>query len=108
MVVYITLSSHLLSSLTLPSIDETMVELVSVLGALPTRRPRAPRIRRVLHPSAPLAPSAPFEIAWDLIDQLAVYSRHCPKRNIKCGPYPIHRPARLTFNEKKCGLIFEF
>ena len=67
MVVDITLSSHPLSFLTLPLIDETIVDLVSELGALPTRRPRAPHILRVLHPSAPLAPSAPFEIARDPI-----------------------------------------
>ena len=63
-----------LSSSTLPPIDETMVDLVSELGAPPARGPCAPRIRRVLHPSAPLAPSAlsalsaPFEIARDPID----------------------------------------
>ena len=91
-----TLSSHPLSSPTLPLINETMVDLVLELGALPARRPWAPRIRRVLHPSAPStpsvlsAPSAPFEIAWVLIDQLAVYSRRRPKRNINtpsCGTY---------------------
>ena len=41
-------------------------------------------------PSAPLAPSTSFEIARDLIDQLAVYSRRRPKRNIKtpfCGTH---------------------
>ena len=65
MVVDITSSSHPLSSPTLPPIDETMVDLVSELGALPIRRSHAPRIRRVLHPSAPSAPSAQFEIARD-------------------------------------------
>ena len=53
MIVDITLSSHPLSSPTLHPINETMVDLVSELGALPVRRPRAPRIRRVFHPSAP-------------------------------------------------------
>ena len=72
MAVDITLSSHLLSSPTLPLINKTLVDLVSELGALPARRYRAPRIRRVLHLSAP---SAPFEIARDPIDQLAVYAR---------------------------------
>ena len=92
----ITLSSHPLSSPTLPPTSDTIVDLVSELGALPAMRPRAPRIRRVLHPSAPLAPSAPsvpstpFEIARDPIDQLVVYSRRRPKRNIKtssCGTH---------------------
>ena len=41
----ITLSSHPLSSLTLPPIGDTILDLVSELGALPARRPRAPRIR---------------------------------------------------------------
>ena len=41
----ITLSSHHLSSPTLPPIGDTIVDLVSELGALPIRRPRAPRIR---------------------------------------------------------------
>ena len=48
----ITLSSHPLSSPRLPPIDETdetMVDLISELGALPARRPRAPRTR-VFHP----------------------------------------------------------
>ena len=82
-----------LSSLTLPPIGDTIVDLVSELCAFPTRRPRAPRIVRVLHPSAPSAssaPSAPFEIARDPKDQLAVYSRRRPKRNIKtssCGTH---------------------
>ena len=49
----ITLSSHPLSSPTLPPIGDTIVDLVSELGALPDRQPRAPRIRRVLHPSLP-------------------------------------------------------
>ena len=86
----ITLPSHPLSSPTLPPIGDTFVDLVSKVGALPARRPRAPRIRRVLHPSAPSAPLALFEIARDLIDQLAVYFRPRPKRNIKtpsCGTY---------------------
>ena len=99
MAVDITLSSLTLSSLTLPpidEIDETMVNLVSELGALLARRPRAPYTRRVLHPSAPsaqsapLTPSAPFEIARDPTDQPTVYSRWRPKRNIKtpsCGPH---------------------
>ena len=51
--VNITLSSHPLSSPTLSPIGDTIIDLLSELGALPTRRPRAPRIRRVLHPSAP-------------------------------------------------------
>ena len=79
-----------LSSPTLPLIDEIMVDLVSKLGALPAKRPRASRIHQVLHLSAPLTPSAPFEIAQDLIDQLAVYARSHPKRNIKapsCGTH---------------------
>ena len=75
MAVDITLSSHLLSFPTLPPIDETMVDLVSKLGALPARRPHAPRIRRVFHPSAPSAPSDSFEIARDPIDQLVTYAR---------------------------------
>ena len=86
----ITLSSHPLSSLTLPPIGDTIIDFVSELGALPAMRPCAPRIRRVLHPSAPSAPSAPFEIARDPIDQLDVYSRRRPKRNIKtssCGTH---------------------
>ena len=89
----ITLSSHPLSSPTLPPIDDTIIDLVLELGALPARRPHAPRIRRVLHPSTPSAPSAsstPFEIARDPVDQLTVYSRHHPKRNIKtpsCGTH---------------------
>ena len=80
MAVDITLSSYPLSSPTLPLIDETMVDLVSELDALPARRPRTPRIRRVLHPSAPSAPSALFEIARDPIDQLVMYVRRHPKR----------------------------
>ena len=89
----ITFSSHPLSSPTLPPIGDTILDLVSELGPLPARRPHAPRIRRVLHPSAPsapLAPSSPFEIARDPIDQQVVYSRRCPKRNIKtpsCGTH---------------------
>ena len=86
----ITLSSHPLSSPTLPPIGDTIIDFVSELGALPARRPRAPRIHRVLHPSVPSAPSAPFEIAHDPIDKLDVYSRLRPKRNIKtssCGTY---------------------
>ena len=92
----IILSSHPLSSLTLPPIGDTIVHLVSELGALPARRLRALRIRRVLHPSAssaPLAPSAPpapFQIALDLIDKLIVYSKRRRKRNIKapsCGTH---------------------
>ena len=99
MAVDITLSSHPLSSPTLPLIDETMVDLVSKLGALLARRPRAPRIRRVLHPSAPsasstppapLAPLASFEIAQDHINQLTVYSRRRPKINIKTQSYGTH------------------
>ena len=88
MVVDITLSSHPLSSPTLPPIDETMVNLVLELGALPARRPRAPRVHRVLHPSSLLAPSTLVEISQDPIDQLVVYYRRHPKRNIKtpsCG-----------------------
>ena len=42
-VVDITFSSHPLSSHTLPPIGETIVDLVSELGALPARQPRAPR-----------------------------------------------------------------
>ena len=86
----ITLSSHPLSSPTLPSIGDTIVDLVSELGTLPTRRPHAPRIHRVLHPSTPSAPSAPFEIARDPIDQLVVYYRRHPKRNIKTSSYGTH------------------
>ena len=55
----ITFSSHRLSSLTLPPIGDTILDLVSELGLLPARRPRAPHIRRVFHPSTPSAPSAP-------------------------------------------------
>ena len=104
----ITFSSHPLSSPTLPPIGNTILDLVSELGSLPTRRPRAPRIRRVIHPSAPSVPStpsapsapsaisapsalsAPFEIARDPIAQQAVYSKRRPKRNIKtssCGTH---------------------
>ena len=95
----ITLSPHPLSSPTLPPIGDTILDLVSELGALPARRPRAPRIYRVLYPSAPSTPSAPsapsassatFKIARDPIDPLAVYSRCRPKRNIKtpsCGTH---------------------
>ena len=88
----ITLSSHPLSSPIVPPIRDTIVDLVSELGALPARRPRALRIRRVLHPSAssaPSAPSAPFEIAQDPIDQLAVYCRRRPKRykTPSCGTH---------------------
>ena len=79
-----------LSSSTLPLIDETMVDLVSELGALPVKRPRTPHIRRVLHPLAPSAPSAPFEIARDPIDQLVVYARCRPKRNIKAPSCKTH------------------
>ena len=94
-----TLSSHPLSSPTLSPIDETMVDLVLELGALIARGPRASHICRVLHPSTPLAPStlsapstpsALFEIARDPIDQLAMYSRRRPKRNImtpSCGTH---------------------
>ena len=88
MAIDITLSFHPLSSPTLPPTNETMVDLVSELGAHPTRRPCAPRIRRALHPLAPSAPSALFEIARDHINQLAVYSRCRLERNIKtpsCG-----------------------
>ena len=59
MTVDMTLSVHTLSSPTLPPIDETIVDLISELAAVPTRRPRSPRIPRVLHPSAPSAPSTP-------------------------------------------------
>ena len=107
----ITLSSHSVSSPTLPPIGDTILDLASELGAFLARQPRAPRIRRILHlsapstpstPSAPSAPSAPstllapsalsapFEIARDPIDQLAVYSRLRSKRNIKkpsCGTH---------------------
>ena len=82
-----------LSSLILPLIDETMVDFVSEVGVLPIRRPRCPRIRRVLHPSVPSTPStlsALFEITRDPIDQLPVYSRHHPKRNIKTLSYETH------------------
>ena len=72
-----------LSSPILPPIDETMVDFVSKVGALPVRRPRCPRIRRVLHPSVPSTPSTLFEIARDPIDQLTVFFRHHPKINIK-------------------------
>ena len=40
----ITFSSHPLSSLILPPIGDTILDLVSELGPLPARRPRAPRI----------------------------------------------------------------
>ena len=43
--VVITLSSHPLSSPTLPPIGDTIVDFVSELGALLARRPCAPRIR---------------------------------------------------------------
>ena len=92
-VVDITLSSHPLSSPTLPSIGDTILYLVPELCAFPAMRPHAPCIRRVLHPSAlsaPLTPSSPFEIPRDPIDQLAVYSRRHPKRNINipsCGTH---------------------
>ena len=41
----ITLSSHPLSFPTLPPIGDAIIDLVSELGALSTRRPHAPRIR---------------------------------------------------------------
>ena len=93
MAVDITLSSHPLSSPTSHPIDETMMDLVLELGALPVRRPRAPCIRQVLHPSALSALpalSTSFEITQDPINQLALYSRRRPKRNIKtpsCGTH---------------------
>ena len=68
-----------LSSPTLSLIDETMVDLVSKLSALPARRPRAPRMR-----------PTPFEIAQDPIDQLAMYSRRHPKINIKTSSCESH------------------
>ena len=98
----ITCSSHPLSSPTLPHIGDTILDLVSELGPLPTRRPCAPRIHSVLHPSAPSVPSTPsapsspsapsalFEIARDPINQQVVYSRCHHKRNIKtssCGTH---------------------
>ena len=89
----ITFSSPPLSSPILPSIDDTILYLVSELGPLPAMRPHAPRVCRVLHPSAPSAssaPSAPFHIPRDPIAQQAVYSRCRPKRNIKtpsCGTH---------------------
>ena len=49
-IVDIILSSHTVSSLTLSSISEIIVDLVFEFGALPTRRPHAPLIRRVLYP----------------------------------------------------------
>ena len=52
---YHILSSPTIPSTTLPPIDETMVDLVSDLGALPPRRPRVPRTCQVLHPSTPSA-----------------------------------------------------
>ena len=82
--------THPLSSLTLSLIDETMVDLVSELGALLAKRPCTLRIRQVLHPSASLALSALFEIAQDLINQLVAYAKRRPKRNIKapsCGTH---------------------
>ena len=99
MIVDMTLSAHPLSSPTLPLIDETIVDLVLELAAIPTRRPRAPRIPRVLHPLAPSAPldpsapsdpSAPFEIARDAIDHIVVYSRQRPKRTIKISSCRTH------------------
>ena len=72
-----------LSSLTLRPIDVTMVDLVSELGVLLATRPCAPCIYQVLHPLAFSAPSTPFEIERDPIDQLAMYSRRRPMRNIK-------------------------
>ena len=55
----ITLSSHPLSSHTLPHIDDTILDLLPELGPLPARRPRTRRVHRLLHPSAPSAPSTP-------------------------------------------------
>ena len=52
----ITLSSHPLSSHTLPPIDDTILDLLPELGPLPTKRPRTRRVHRLLHPSAPSAP----------------------------------------------------
>ena len=76
-----------LSSPTLPPIGETIVDLVSELGALLPRRPCAPCICRVLHPSAP---STPFEIVRDPINQLALYSRRHLKKNIKTSSHGTH------------------
>ena len=90
MAVNITLSSHLLSSPTLPPIGETMVNLLSELSALPARRPSTPRKRRVLHPLAPSTPSTPFEIARDPVDQLVVYTMSRSKRNIKAPSCETH------------------
>ena len=60
-----------------------MIDLVSELSAFLATQPRAPRIHQVLHSLASMAPSTPFEIERDPIDQLAMYSRPRPMRNIK-------------------------
>ena len=95
----ITLSSHPLPSHTLPPMDDTILDLLSEWGRLPARRPRTRRVHRLLHPSdtsapsalsAPSAPLAPSQTPEDPIGQQAVYSRRCPKRNIKapsCGTH---------------------
>ena len=95
----ITLSSHPLSSHTLPPMDDTILDLLPELGPLPARRPRTRRVHRLLHPSVPSAPSAPSAISapstpsqtpHDPIVQQAVYFRRRPKRNIKtpsCGTH---------------------
>ena len=69
----------------LPSIDETMIDLVPNLCACLPRQPHTSLTRRVvppLAPSAPSTPSNPFEIAHVPIDHLTVYSRR-PKRKTK-------------------------
>ena len=59
----ITLSSHSLSSHTLPPMDDTILDFLPELGPLPARRPWTRRVHRLLHPSVPSAPSAPSAIS---------------------------------------------
>ena len=55
----ITVSSHPLPPHTLPSMDDTILDLLPEWGRLPARRPRTRRVHRLLHPSDTSAPSAP-------------------------------------------------
>ena len=98
-VVDITLSSHPLPSYTLPPMDDIILDLLPEWGRLPARGPRTRRLHQLFHPSAtsaisaPLAPSAPstsYQTPRDPIAQQAVYSRDCPKRNIKASSCGTH------------------
>ena len=95
----ITLSSHPLPSHTLPPMDDTILDLLPEWGRLPARRPRTRRVHRLLHsldasapsaPSTPSAPSASSQTPQDPIGQQVVYSRRCPKKNIKASSCGTH------------------